>query len=102
MIQWASRIYVSDNLKKKKDKTIDSISNRRITSDIYCIAFASQPDNLFDIIEANELLFPHYQKIDIRIIGLAKGKDEATNLAHDMLMEIYDKTGEFDVRRYFL
>lgn len=101
MIQWTSRIYVSDNLKKKRDKAIDSINNRRLTSDIYCIAFASSPENLFDIINANELLFPHYQKFDIKIVGLAKGKEEATRLTQSMLMEVYDKTGGFDVRAYF-
>ena len=101
MIQWTSRIYVSDNLKKKKDKIIDSINNRRITSDVYCIAFASQSSNLFDIINANELLFPHYQKTNVEIVGLAKGKDEAIKLVQDMLMEVYDQTGEFDVRGYF-
>lgn len=102
MIQWTSRIYVSDNLKKKKDKAIETISNRRITSDIYCIAFATSPNNLFDIMNANELLFPYYQKVNIDIVGLAKGKEEATRLAHEMLMEVYNKTGAFDVRSYFL
>lgn len=101
MIQWTSRIYVSKNLKKKRDKSIDSINNRRLTYDIYCITFASSTENLFDIMNANELLFPHYQKTDIKIVGLAKGKDEATNLVQDMLMEVYDKTGAFDVRTYF-
>lgn len=102
MIQWISRIYVSDNLKKKKDKTIDSINNRRLTSDIYCIAFASSPSNLFDIINANELLFPHYQKANIKIVGLAKGEEEATKLTQDLLMEVYNKTGAFDVRNYYI
>ena len=101
MIQWTSRLYVGEGLKKKKDKVIASINNRRITSDIYCIAFASQPDNLFDIMNANELLFPHYQKLDIKIVGLAKGRDEATNLVQDMLMEVYKNTEEFCVRDYF-
>lgn len=101
MIQWTSRLYVGEGLKKKKDKVIASINNRRITYDIYCIAFASQPDNLFDIMNANELLFPHYQKSDIKIVGLAKGRDEATTLVQDMLMEVYKNTEEFCVRDYF-
>lgn len=102
MIQWTSRVYVGEGLRKKKDKVIASINKRRITHDIYCIAFASQPDNLFDIMNANELLWPHYQKMDIRILGLAKGKDEALNLVKDMLMEIYNNTGAFGVREYFI
>ena len=101
MIQWASKLYFSENLKKRKNKAIASINNRRITYDVYCIVFASSPSNLFDIMNANELLFPHYLKADVRIVGLAKGSEEATLLVQDMLMEVYRKTGEFDVREYF-
>jgi len=101
MINWSSRLYVGDKLKQKKDKAIQSIKRKKVTFGIYCITFASHPDNLFDIIDANELLFPHYQRSDIYIVGLAKGKDEAINLVHDMLMEIYQKTGDFKVKNYF-
>ncbi|WP_197659924.1 hypothetical protein [Mobilitalea sibirica] len=88
-------------MEKKKEKAITSINNRKATYGVYCIAFASHPDNLFDIMDANELLFPHYKKSDIHIVGLAKGKEEAIDLVHDMLMEVYHNTGEFDVRSYF-
>ena len=101
MITWTSRLYVGEKIKKKKDKVMASINNQEATFGVYCIAFASHPDNLFDIYEANELLFPHYKKSEIRIVGLAKGKKEATELVQSMLMEVYHKTGEFDVRTFF-
>lgn len=101
MILWNSRLYVGNKIKKKKDKVIASIENREATFGIYCIAFASHPNNLFDIYEANELLFPHYKRAEIRVVGLAHGKQEAVDLVHAMLMEVYHETGEFDVRTYF-
>lgn len=101
MIQWASKLYIGDKLIKKKDKAVAKINKRKATSDVYCIAFASQAHNLFDIMDANELLFPHYKKTDITIVGLAKGQDEALGLAQDMLMEVYNNTGSFGVREYF-
>ena len=101
MILWASRLYVGDKMEKKKEKVIASINNKEATFGVYCIAFASHPSNLFDIMEANELLFPHYQKSEIQIVGLAKGKEEAVIMVKDMLMEVYNKTGEFNVRAYF-
>lgn len=101
MVQWATRLYVGDKMKKKKDKVIASINNREATFNVYCIAFASQPSNLFDIMDANELLFPHYKKADVRIVGLAKGKEEALTLVQEMLLEVYRETGEFNVRTYF-
>ncbi len=101
MILWTSRIYVGNKIKKKKDKVIASINNNEVTFGVYCITFASHQDNLFDIMDANELLFPHYKKSEVRIIGLAKGKNEAVHLVQRMLMEVYHKTGNFDVRAYF-
>ena len=101
MILWNSRLYVGDKMKKKKDKVIASLNNHEATFGVYCIAFASHPNNLFDIIEANELLFPHYSRSEIKVVGLASGKQEAVDLVHDLLMEVYNKTGEFDVRTYY-
>jgi hypothetical protein len=101
MILWTSRLYIGDKMKKKKEKVMASINNREATFGVYCIAFASHPSNLFEIIEANELLFPHYQKSEVRIVGLAKGKEEAVILVQDMLLDVYNKTGDFDVRTYF-
>lgn len=101
MVLWASRLYYGDRIKKKRKKAIASINDRKATFNIYCIAFASNPDNLFDIMDANVLLLPPYNKVDVRIVGLAQGKEEAVSLVHDMLMEVYHKTGAFDVRTYF-
>lgn len=101
MVQWANKLYIGDKIKKKASHVIDSINNGKKTINVCCIAFASQPDNLFDIMNANELLSPHYKNINIKIIGLAKDKDEAIDLVHGMIMEVYKATGDFDVRSYF-
>lgn len=101
MILWAEKLYIGKKLKKKKDGAIASISSRKLAPGVYCIAFASNPDNLFDIMDVNQLLFPHYNKTDVKIVGLAKGKEEAISLVHDMLLEVYNKTGSFNVRAYF-
>lgn len=101
MVQWAEKLYIGENMKEKKDKAVDSINKREAAFGVYLIAFASNPDNLFDIMDANELLFPHYKKTDIKIAGLAKGKEEAVLLVQEMLMEVYHETGDFNVRAYF-
>ncbi|MDF2542207.1 MAG: hypothetical protein K0S47_1925 [Herbinix sp.] len=100
MVRWAENVVYSDNIKRKK-KTIAAINKRKATFNIYCITYASSQCNLFDIIDANELLFPHYRSIDVCIVGLAKGKAEAILLVKDMLMDVYTNTGGFDVRTYF-
>lgn len=101
MVRWADKLYLGENIKKKQERVIAAINNREAIYGVYCIAFASQACNLFDIMDVNELLFPHYKRSEIHIVGLAKGRDEAIELVHDMLMEVYKTTGDFDVRTYF-
>ncbi len=102
MIKWAEKIYFSEDLKqKKKIKIMKSIEKGEMTFEVYCITFAVNSHNLFDIINANELLFPYYAKKDIYILGLAGSKGQAKLLVKDMLVEIYNETGGFRVREYF-
>ena len=101
MLRWTNRLFLSEKIEKKKSKVIASISKRKATFHIYCIAFASQPDNLFDILDANEFLLPHYKKTDFCIVGLAESKEVAISLVQDMILEIYKQTGGFDVRSYY-
>ena len=36
-----------------------------------------------------------------KIVGMAKGKDEAIDLAVDIVKNIYGETGAFQVKEYF-
>lgn len=78
-----------------------SIEKGKLKFEVYCITFASNNENLFDIMNVNELLFPFYKRKEIYIVGLATSKEEAILLVVDMLMEIYNNTGDFLVREYF-
>ena len=101
MIHWNETMYFGDNVKKKHRQIMYRIEHGKLTQDIFCITFASNEKNLFDIIEPKEFLFPYYRTKDIHIIGLAKGKGEACLLVRDMIDEIYRETGGFKVRKYF-
>ncbi len=102
MIKWAEKLYFSEDIKqKKKKKIMKSIEKGELTFEVYCITFAANSQNLFDIINANELMLPYYAKREIYILGLADSKGQAKLLVKDMLEEIYNKTGDFRVRQYF-
>jgi hypothetical protein len=102
MIKWAKNLFLSENITpKKKAKIIKNIEKRNLMLEVYCITFASNPENLFDIMNANEFLFPYYSRKEIQILGIALSKREAFELVKDMLEEIYRETGGFQVREYF-
>ncbi len=102
MIKWADNMYFSEGIKEsKRKKLMKNIEKGSLKFEVYCITFATNTNNLFDIINVNELLFPYYQRKDIYIIGLANSREEAKELAANMLIEIYNNTGDFKVREYF-
>ncbi|NLJ89908.1 MAG: hypothetical protein GX323_03325 [Clostridiales bacterium] len=103
MISWSNKLILSKKLKKRDlAKIKDGISNGRLVRNVYCIAFASNPKNLFDIYKSIELIQPFYKKQDLHIIGLAENKQESYELVANMIEEVYKETNGFNVREYFL
>ena len=71
------------------------------TVSIYVIAFASNRQNLLDIITAWELMQKSYPgKKEMQIIGLAKGYAEALERVRSIIEEVYQNTGDVDVKSY--
>lgn len=101
MICWNETLYFGDSIKKTHRRVIRAIDRGKKTYHVYCIAFASNPKNLFDILPANELRHAHYQHVTTHILGLAKGKKEVNKLVASLIKEIYDQTGDFRVREYY-
>ena len=67
---------------------------------IYVITLASNRQNLLDIIPSYELMQRGYPKREMVIVGLAKGYDEAVEVAASIVDEVYRNTGTFAVRTY--
>lgn len=102
VIRWYKNLYLGPNaaahieiIRKK------AFANRRMAG-VYYITLASTPGNLLDIFHnalLSEKLFASRQCQ--KIVGVAEGKQEALRLVSDMILEMYEKTGKFDVSSFF-
>lgn len=101
MITWDKNMRCGEKVVHSRKKLIRRITRRKPVINIYCIAIASNARNLLDIYNANELMLPYYKKTRLHMVGLARGRDEALQLAADMITEIYLETDSFNVRDYF-
>lgn len=101
MIKWYNNLYTDDIIGRKRDRIIKKIENNKLSFQVYCIAFASNKDNLFDIIDVNELLFDHYKRNTIYILGLTSSRESAFEGVRTMIDEVYKNTGAFNVREYY-
>lgn len=101
MIKWSEPFYMDDMVAKKPEKWKKRIEDDKPGVSLYCICFASNPKNLFDIVNSNELLFRYYKRRQLYVVGLANSYETALYLAEDMIGQIYKETGDVNIREYF-
>lgn len=100
-MRWHKRLYVGEIAKQKKYKIIGKIRYHRLQINAYVIALPSNKNNLLDIFPSYELLQNYYRSRDMMIVGIACGYDEALEVVRNIIHDIYNNTGGFDVEEYF-
>ena len=101
MVKWCDKLYMDDKIKKKPYKWRKRLEQEKLSYELYCVALASNPKNLLDIIDCNELLFRYYKRKSLCVVGLAGSRESAVLLVQTMIEDIYKETGGVDVRAYF-
>lgn len=97
---WYEDLYVGTSIVHKTNKIKWKIRHNAGQMNIYVITLASNEKNLLDIIPAKELLQKGYPKRGLYVVGLAKGYDEAVEVAASIVDEVYHRTGTFAIRSY--
>lgn len=101
MIQWCEKLYVDEEVGKKLGKWKRKLEQGKLTMDLYCVCMASHPDNLFDIINCNEILFRYYRRRKVIVAGLAKSRYGAVLLVQEMVEDMLKASGTLNVKEYF-
>jgi hypothetical protein len=99
-MKWYHDLYVGDSIANKANRIKWKINHNAGTVSVYVITFASNSENLLDIIPSWELMQKSYPKREIKVIGLAKGYDEALEVVKRIVDETYQHTGGVDVWAY--
>lgn len=99
---WYKDFYAGEAIASKKEKIKWKIQHKAGQLDIYVIALGSAEGNLLDIIPSWELMQKYYPKMDMLIVGVDKGYDNAMELAGRIVTDVYKETGTFAVKEYFL
>lgn len=99
-MKWYKRLYVGDRAEKKKYMMMGKIRLHRFQRDAYLITLAVNGQNLLDIYPSYVLLQKIYRDQELFVVGLACGYDEALELTRQIVDDVYQNTGGFDVRAY--
>ncbi len=102
-MKWYRKLYLGERAKKAKYKIFGRIRKNRFTYDTFLISLSAH-NNLLDIFSANELKQPYYKDKrhleQLYIVGIAVGYDEALEVAKRIVEDVYQATGNFEIRKF--
>lgn len=99
-MKWYRNLYLTEGVHQNKRTIIEKIEKNAGLPGICLVTLAANGRDLFDIFSAN-LLFqtPLHGHCPV-IVGIAKGKEEAIDLAAQLALAAYRQNGDFDIRKY--
>lgn len=101
-MRFCKRLYISPSIKDKQRKIMWKLRTGRPQPMIYVISLAKN-DDLLEIYHSGMLKQKYYRKKENMpyIIGLASGYGQAVSLVTDILEDVFQMTGGYDVKRFF-
>ncbi|SFA75988.1 hypothetical protein SAMN05216249_10223 [Acetitomaculum ruminis DSM 5522] len=100
-MKFSKKLYYGKEASRHKRKILWRLKHNKILLDTYVICFASNKNNLFDIINANILLQKYYPKDDLTVLAIGESYDETLELLVFLIDNVYKKTGAFNVREFY-
>ena len=100
MLKWRKDYFVGEDI-RDAGKAKARIDAGKVAFGVYLVTLSENPGNLLEIVPSYMLIQKSYYARCPEIIGMAKGKDEAMDLAVDIVKNIYGETGAFQVKEYF-
>lgn len=99
MLEWLANYYTGEGIKNPR-KIQSRINAGKLVPGIYLLTLSTNPGNLLEIIPAPMLVQKSAYALCPVIAGMARGKDEAIDLACEIILEVYQETGGFEVEEY--
>ena len=98
---WYDNLYFDEENARKKARLLRRLEKGKPEPNVYVLALPDSRDrNILDIFNSLELMQPHYKGRKKYIVGIARSKQAAVELAADIVGEMYGASGGFDLRAY--
>lgn len=101
MIRWADKLYLGEGMEKEQEKLKKKLEKNKPVFGIFLITAPSCQENLLDVLDTKDCLFPYYRRRNLLVYGMAKSREEAITLTVRILEDVYQETGELKVGEYF-
>lgn len=99
MLKWHKNCFVGKNV-RDLERIQEKLENRRLVPGIYLLVLSENPQNIMELFPAVTLLQRTAADLCPEIIGIALGKEEAVSLAEEIIRQVYEETGDVQVKEY--
>lgn len=99
-MKFIDNLYLTDEIKKKKNRVLRKIKAQKFVLGLYIITLPSEDNGLLEIYPQYILLSSFYNQMDITVVGLAFGKDEAIELTNSIISDCYFTRNDFDIKTF--
>ena len=99
MLHFLKNYYVGDGI-KNPEKIIEKLQAGKPAWGIYLLTLSGNKNNLMEILPASMLMQKSFFELCPDILGMAKGKENAIEMAAELLEDMYRRTGSFAVEEY--
>ncbi|MCB7303820.1 hypothetical protein NE683_06925 [Bariatricus massiliensis] len=95
-------LYVSDSMVKRKKKTVKHLRSGKYPIGTYIIVLIEEGPNQLEFY--NTALLKQKLLDDRRqfVVGLASGYDDAVYLVEEIVRDVFENTGDADIRAYIM
>ncbi len=98
---WYDNLYFDEENAKKRTRLLRRLEKGKLEPNVYLLALPESRDrNILDIFSSLELMQPHYNDRTKYIVGIARSKQAAIELAADIVGNMYNASGAFNLREY--
>lgn len=95
-------LYIQEELNAKKEKILKKLENKKFLMNLHLITLSQNPQNHLEIHSSKYLFQPGFPQEHLFIIGIVKGYDDALAFVERLTQEVYDATGQLDIRSYIM
>lgn len=100
MIYWYDHLY-TDEAVRRKEQNYKKAVEEKIKKSCYLLVLANNEENLFEIVNTNQMFFRYYEYTNVYIVGIAKKYDGAVEILQRIMTEGYGTDLAFDPRSVF-
>lgn len=101
-IKFYCDLHVSECWHEKKGKIVKRLKANRIQPEVHVVALAQGRQNELELFSSILLEQHIFDNAEIFIVGIADGYDEALLMIRDIAEEVYNASGDADIRTYIL